>query len=90
MLKAFLGTNADRVGYGDPTTTRLKTESNFQNYLGLPYVPGVVDRWIPTTTVNDRRAFTDAWMNERNNPYVVQQLQNNPFALPPMCQMQGP
>jgi hypothetical protein len=88
----MVGTNADRVGYGDPTTTRLKHEVQANNYVGLPNVmpTGCMDRWIPQTTVNDRRAFDDQWINDRNSPFVVQQLQQNPFAIPMIAHTGNP
>jgi len=83
----MVGTNADRVGYGDACTVRVRNDNAVNNYDAPPDMRGQgMDRWIPATTVNDNLAREERWVNDRNSPYVLGQLQNNPYAIPSYAQ----
>jgi hypothetical protein len=82
-----VGTNADRVGFGDSATVRVRNDNAINNYDAPADMRGKgMDRWIPATTVNYNMATEERWVNDRNSPYVIGQLQQNPFAIPPFFQ----
>ena len=76
-------TNAPRVGFGDPNTVRVRNDCLVNEWTGLANKTSQgMERWIPRTTVSTNQATAEAWVDSRNSPYLLAQLQNNPFALP--------
>ena len=45
-----------------------------------------MERWIPKTTVSINQASQEQWVNDRNSPFVLGQLQSNPYAIPAFAQ----
>lgn len=73
----------DRIGYGDASTVRVRPDFLPNTYNGMANRTGESQtRWIPTSTVSDSKAVEESWMNERNAPFVLTGLAQNPYAQP--------
>lgn len=75
--------NADRLGFGDASTVRMRDDNLVQQYDGIVDRSGQNNtRWIPQVTVRDQKANVESLLNQRNDCYVLTGLAENPFALP--------
>jgi len=82
-----VGTNDDRLGYGDASTVRVRDDSLVQSHQPTADHRGQgFGRWIPQVSVNTNRAAEERWVNDRNSPYVLEQLQSNPYTIPMFAQ----
>jgi hypothetical protein len=82
-----VGSNCDRVGFGDASTVRVKNDNLLMPQAPLADMRGqAMERWIPQVTVNSNLALEEQWVNDRNSPYVLGQLSQNPYAIPMFAQ----
>lgn len=77
------GLNTDRVGYGDPSTIRVRDDLHLNTHDAPADHRGQgMGRWIPQVTVKDQKATGESSQNCRNDDYVLTGLAQNPYALP--------
>lgn len=86
----MVGTNADRVGAGDPSTVRVRDDALLNQWNPTPDQTGQgFERWIPRMTTDENLAHQERAVDERNtDSWLLGQLHTNPFALPPLYQPQ--
>lgn len=77
------GLNTDRLGYGDASTVRVRDDCHLNPHEAPKDERGQgMVRWIPQVTVNLNKASEEAWINCRNEDYVLTGLEQNPYAQP--------
>lgn len=86
-----VSTNADRVGFGDPNTVRVRSDVSLGDYYQAPgSMPSQgLDPRGPLAgvmTTNDNLTMIEQTVDSRNSPYVLGQLQSNPYAIPMFAQ----